>query len=98
MRMGQIPHHPMLAQRSRAPLPSPVGQFFVGGRVRVQALASVHGFGDAVLVALDRDIARDYTLGAERDRLTELGGRLEFVRGQELLSRFLPSPLAIGVA
>lgn len=41
---------------------------------------------------LDRNIASYYALGAERDRLREPGGRLEFVRTQELLGRFLPSP------
>jgi ubiquinone/menaquinone biosynthesis C-methylase UbiE len=46
-------------------------------------------------MTLDRDFARYYGLGAERDRLREPGGRLEFVRTQELLSRFLPSPPAI---
>jgi SAM-dependent methyltransferase len=45
--------------------------------------------------ALDRDIAAYYALDAERDRLREPGGRLEFVRTQELLARFLPSPPAI---
>jgi ubiquinone/menaquinone biosynthesis C-methylase UbiE len=54
-------------------------------------------FGDAVSVALDRDIARYYALGHERDRLRELGGWLEFVRTEELLSRFLPSAPAIVV-
>jgi ubiquinone/menaquinone biosynthesis C-methylase UbiE/uncharacterized protein YndB with AHSA1/START domain len=44
---------------------------------------------------LDRDIGSYYALGAERDRLREPGGRLEFVRTQELLARFLPSPPAI---
>jgi ubiquinone/menaquinone biosynthesis C-methylase UbiE len=58
-------------------------------------LASCPGFGDAVLVALDRDIASYYTVGTERDRLRGPGGRLEFVRTQELLARFLPSPPAI---
>jgi ubiquinone/menaquinone biosynthesis C-methylase UbiE len=48
-----------------------------------------------VRVALDREIASYYGLGAERDRLREPGGRLEFVRTQELLARFLPSPPAI---
>jgi ubiquinone/menaquinone biosynthesis C-methylase UbiE len=48
-------------------------------------------------MALDRDIARYYGLGAEHHRLREPGGRLEFVRTQELLSRFLPSPPAIVV-
>ena len=46
-------------------------------------------------MALDRDIASYYALGAERARLREPGGRLEFVRTQELLGRFLPSPPAI---
>ena len=46
-------------------------------------------------VALDRDIASYYALGAERERLGGRGGRLEFVRTQELLARFLPSPPAI---
>lgn len=48
-------------------------------------------------MALDRDIARHYGLGAERGRLREPGGRLEFVRTQELLKRFLPAPPAIVV-
>lgn len=43
---------------------------------------------------LDRNIASYYALGAERDRLREAGGRLEFVRTRELLGRFLPSPPA----
>jgi ubiquinone/menaquinone biosynthesis C-methylase UbiE len=46
-------------------------------------------------VALDPDIGGYYGLGHERDRLREPGGRLEFVRTQELLSRFLPAPPAI---
>ena len=45
-------------------------------------------------VRLDRNIASYYALGAERDRLREPGGRLEFVRTQELLGRFLPAPPA----
>lgn len=45
-------------------------------------------------MALDRDIASYYALGAERERLREPGGRLEFVRTQELLGRFMPSPPA----
>ena len=45
-------------------------------------------------MALDPDIARYYRLGAEDDRLRGAGGRLEFVRTQELLSRFLPPPPA----
>lgn len=45
-------------------------------------------------VRLDRNIASYYALGAECDRLREAGGRLEFVRTQELLARFLPSPPA----
>jgi ubiquinone/menaquinone biosynthesis C-methylase UbiE len=45
-------------------------------------------------VRLDRNIASYYALGAERDRLREAGGRLEFERTQELLGRFLPSPPA----
>jgi ubiquinone/menaquinone biosynthesis C-methylase UbiE/uncharacterized protein YndB with AHSA1/START domain len=44
---------------------------------------------------LDRGIASYYALGAERDRLHEPGGALEFVRTRELLARFLPSPPAI---
>jgi ubiquinone/menaquinone biosynthesis C-methylase UbiE len=62
----------------------------VGGRSRA-------GVGDAVWVALDRDIRSYYALGAERERLRGPGGRLEFVRTQELLARFLPSPPAITV-
>ena len=45
-------------------------------------------------VRLDRNIASCYALGAERDRLREPGGRLEFLRTQELLGRFLPAPPA----
>jgi ubiquinone/menaquinone biosynthesis C-methylase UbiE len=48
-----------------------------------------------VWVALDRDIQSYYALGAERGRLRGPGGRLEFVRTQELLARFLPPPPAI---
>lgn len=48
-------------------------------------------------MALERDIARHSGLGAERGRLREPGGRLEFVRTQELLSRFLPAPPAVVV-
>ena len=39
---------------------------------------------------LDRNIASYYALGAERDRPREPGGRLEFVRSQELLGRVAP--------
>jgi ubiquinone/menaquinone biosynthesis C-methylase UbiE len=56
---------------------------------------SAHGFGDAVWVALDRDIASYYALGTERDRLRGPGGRLEFVRTAELVARFLPAPPGI---
>ncbi len=45
--------------------------------------------------AFDPDIASYYALGSERDRLREPGGRLEFVRTQELLSRFLPPVPAV---
>jgi hypothetical protein len=41
-------------------------------------------------VRLDRNIASYDELGAERDRLREPGGRLEFVRSQELLGRVAP--------
>jgi branched-subunit amino acid transport protein len=54
-------------------------------------------FGHRVLVALDREVAAYYALGAEPDRLRAPGGRLEFVRTQELFGRFLPSPPAIVV-
>ena len=46
-------------------------------------------------MALDRDIASHYALGSERERLLGPGGRLEYVRTQELLARFLPPPPAV---
>lgn len=44
-------------------------------------------------VTLHEDIALDYSLGLERDRLTTWG-RLEATRTRELLRRFLPEPPA----
>lgn len=46
-------------------------------------------------MAFDPDIASYYALGSERDRLREPGGRLEFVRTQALLARFLPAVPAV---
>jgi hypothetical protein len=46
-------------------------------------------------VALDREVARHCRLGADRGRLC--APRLEFVRSQGLLSRFVPAPPAIVV-
>jgi ubiquinone/menaquinone biosynthesis C-methylase UbiE len=46
-------------------------------------------------VAFDPDIASYYALGSERDRLRGPGGRLEFIRTQELLARFLPPAPAV---
>ena len=64
---------------------------------RLRCGAANSGGGWLQGMALDRDIARYYRRGAERRRLREPGGRLEFVRTQELLSRFLRSPPAIVV-
>jgi ubiquinone/menaquinone biosynthesis C-methylase UbiE len=44
--------------------------------------------------SLDADIHRYYTQGKERERLTKGENRLEKVRTQELLTRFLPKPPA----
>ncbi len=41
-----------------------------------------------------RDIQTYYELGLERDRIIADGGNLEFVRTQEIVRRFLPSPPA----
>jgi ubiquinone/menaquinone biosynthesis C-methylase UbiE len=43
---------------------------------------------------LDADIAHYYTQGKERDRLTRGENKLEHLRTQELLTRFLPKPPA----
>jgi ubiquinone/menaquinone biosynthesis C-methylase UbiE len=68
-----------------------------GAQPRVFPDTNVDGIGDAVALALDRDIASYYALGLEAGRLRERGGQLEFVRTQELLARFLPPPPAIVV-
>ena len=44
---------------------------------------------------LPPEIAAYYELGAEQDRLTARTGRLERLRTQELLERFLPAPPAV---